>query len=60
MLICPLCDAEIPFIEDDLEEGDTFPCDECGGELRLVNLDPLEVESAEEDLDNDDDDGDDW
>ena len=59
MVTCPHCDAEIEYIEDDLEEGDTFPCEECGAELRLVNADPVEIESAEEEGDEEDEE-DEW
>lgn len=47
MIICPVCDAEIEIDEEELEEGDTFPCEECGAELRVTNVDPLEVERAD-------------
>jgi alpha-aminoadipate carrier protein LysW len=43
--------------EEDVDEGDTISCDECGADLRVVGTDPLELESAddlEEDEDEDD------
>jgi alpha-aminoadipate carrier protein LysW len=48
MVLCPVCDAEIDVDEDELEEGDTITCDECGSELRVVSVDPLELEPVEE------------
>ncbi len=48
MLKCPVCDGAIDVDEEDVDEGDTISCDECGADLRVVGTDPLEVESAEE------------
>lgn len=61
MVTCPVCDADIDVEEDELDEGDTLSCDECGAELRVVGVDPLElepVEEEEEDLDFDEDEDD--
>lgn len=58
MVTCPVCEADIDIEEDELDEGDTFTCEECGAELRVVGVDPLElepVEEEEEDLDYDED-----
>ncbi len=52
MVKCPVCDGAIDVDEEDVDEGDTISCDECGADLRVVGTDPLEVESAEE-LDED-------
>ena len=54
MVTCPVCDAAIDVEEEDVDEGDTLSCDECGADLRVVGTDPLEIESAE-DLEEDDD-----
>jgi alpha-aminoadipate carrier protein LysW len=43
--------------EEDVDEGDTLSCDECGADLRVVGTDPLELESAE-DLEEDEDEDD--
>lgn len=53
MVICPVCDAEIDLAEDELEEGDALSCDECGAELRVVGVDPLELEPVEEEEEED-------
>jgi alpha-aminoadipate carrier protein LysW len=29
--------------EDEVEEGETVTCDECGTELEIVTVDPLEL-----------------
>jgi alpha-aminoadipate carrier protein LysW len=43
--------------EEDVDEGDTLSCDECGADLRVVGTDPLELESAE-DLEEEEDEDD--
>lgn len=49
MVNCPKCDAVIDVEEDELDEGETISCDECGADLTVVSLDPLELEVADED-----------
>jgi alpha-aminoadipate/glutamate carrier protein LysW len=48
MIACPACNAAIDVEEDELDEGDTIACDECGADVRVVSVDPLELESLEE------------
>lgn len=68
MVNCPLCDAEIDVEEDELDEGDSLTCDECGANINVVGVDPLELEAEEEDdgdeeeddLYSNDDDEEDW
>jgi len=48
MVKCPKCKGEIDVEEEDLDEGDPLSCDECGADLRVVGTDPLELQSAEE------------
>jgi alpha-aminoadipate carrier protein LysW len=48
MVECPVCDGKIDVDEEDVDEGDTISCDECGAALKVVSTDPLELESAEE------------
>ena len=48
MVSCPVCDGNIDIDEEDVDEGDTVSCDECGAELKVVGTQPLELESAEE------------
>lgn len=45
---CPACDGVIDVDEEDVDEGDTISCDECGAALKVVSTEPLELESAEE------------
>lgn len=55
MIECPECGAEIDFDEDELDEGETLLCDECGRSFRVVGLDPLELEAEDDDFDLDED-----
>jgi len=48
MVKCPECEGAIDVEEEDLDEGDPLSCDECGADLRVVGTDPLELETAEE------------
>ena len=55
MVTCPKCEAAIDVDEEDVDEGDTLSCDECGAALKVVSTDPLELESAEEPEEEDED-----
>jgi alpha-aminoadipate carrier protein LysW len=48
MVTCPVCAGTIDVDEEDVDEGDSLSCDECGADLKVVGTDPLEIESAEE------------
>jgi len=48
MAYCPECEAVID-IEDDVEEGTTLDCPECGEELEVVSTNPVELNSASDD-----------
>lgn len=57
MAKCPLCDGAIDVEEEDLDQGDIFACEECGAEIQVAGVNPLELEAAEEeDLDEEEDD----
>ena len=52
MIKCPLCDGAIDVEEEELDEGDALTCEECGAEVKVAGVSPLELEAAdEEDLD---------
>lgn len=55
MVTCPVCDGAIDVDEEDVDEGDSISCDECGADLKVVGTDPLELESEDE-LEEDEDD----
>ena len=58
MVECPVCDGNIDVDEEDVDEGDTISCDECGAALKVVGTEPLELESAEEEEEDEDEDED--
>ena len=57
--ICPVCDEEV-YVDADAEQSDVVNCDECGADLIVVGLDPVELDvyddEAGDDFDDDDDD----
>ena len=59
MAICPDCEFEDVETEE-LEEGDTLSCPECGRKLVLNGLGELDFADPDDDLDDDDEDDDDW
>jgi alpha-aminoadipate/glutamate carrier protein LysW len=59
MVNCPLCDAVIDVDEEELDEGDALICEECGANLAVSGVSPLELKSEKEEEDDDDDDLDD-
>lgn len=50
--ICPECDEEV-FVDAESEQGDVVSCDECGSDLVVVGLDPIELDIRSEDDDDD-------
>jgi len=56
MVTCPLCDSGIDIEEEELDEGDLVTCEECGAELRVIGVNPLELEALEEEDDDEDSD----
>jgi len=56
--ICPECDEEV-YVDAESEQGDRVTCDECGTQLVVVGLDPIEMdvyeESESDDIDDDED-----
>ncbi len=58
-----MCDAGIDVDEEELDEGDSLICEECGANLSVSGVSPLELspetEDDEDDEDLDDDDLDD-
>ena len=60
MVKCPMCEGTIDVDEEDVDEGDTISCDECGADLKVMSTDPLEVESAEEAEEDEEEEDDDF
>jgi alpha-aminoadipate carrier protein LysW len=59
MATCPECDAEIEVDEFDVDKGDQLSCPECGTNLEVVGLSPIELDIALGDDEDDDDEDDD-
>jgi alpha-aminoadipate carrier protein LysW len=55
MVNCPRCDAVIDVDEEELDEGDPLVCEECGANLNVTSVSPLEI-SPDTDSDDDDED----
>ncbi|WP_035346986.1 hypothetical protein [Edaphobacter aggregans] len=46
-MVCPECDYPID-IDEEIDEGETLQCEECGVELEVVSVDPIELAPVEE------------
>ena len=46
MAVCPDCEANIEIDDFDVDKGEVISCPECGVELEVVGLAPLELEPA--------------
>ena len=46
--VCPECDNPISIDADEVEEGETVQCDECGVDLEIVSVDPIELAAVDE------------
>lgn len=53
MVNCPLCDATMDVDEEELDEGDALVCEECGANLSVSGVSPLEITADSDDLDED-------
>ena len=47
MATCPECDAEIEVDEFDVDKGDLISCPDCGSNLEVIGLSPVELEMAD-------------
>ncbi len=48
---CPECSEDV-YVDADSEQGDVVSCDECGTDLEIVGLDPIELDIHEENADD--------
>src|SRR5579884_1451752 len=60
MALCPECEANLDFDEDQVDEGAVVSCPDCGTDFEVVNAHPLELnaldaEDDDEDFDEDED-----
>jgi len=52
LAVCPECEAEI-HVDEDLDKGDSVRCEECDAKLEVVGLDPIELDLAVDDKEED-------
>jgi len=57
LAVCPECEAEI-HVDEDAHKGEVIHCEECEARLEVVGLDPIELDLAAEDEEDDYDDED--
>lgn len=55
MATCPECEADIELDEYDVDKGDLINCPECGSNLEVVSVSPLELDVAPEEDEEDED-----
>ena len=48
---CPECMAELS-LPDDVEENEILVCPDCGVELEVISVEPLELEMAPEEAED--------
>ena len=49
MAVCPECEADVEMDEFDVDKGEIISCPECGVELEVVGLAPLQLDLAPQD-----------
>ena len=59
MATCPECDAEIEVDEYDVDKGDLISCPECGTNLEVVGVSPVELDNAADEDEDEEDEEDD-
>ena len=45
--LCPECDNPLDIDVDEVDAGEVVTCDECGTELEIVSVEPLELAPVE-------------
>ncbi len=58
MVNCPQCNSGIDVDEDELDEGDSLICEDCGVTLNVTGVSPLELSVGDDDDEDDEDDDD--
>ena len=49
MVICPECESDLDFEEDEVDEGEVVTCPECGTDFEVVAIEPLELSRVDDD-----------
>jgi hypothetical protein len=60
MVNCPLCNEVMDVDEQDLDEGDSLICEQCGANLSVASVSPLELTADDDEDDEDYDDDEDF
>jgi alpha-aminoadipate carrier protein LysW len=60
MVNCPLCNEVMDVDEEELDEGDSLTCEQCGANLSVSGVAPLELTADAEDEDDDYEDDEDF
>ncbi|MGC1297443.1 MAG: hypothetical protein WA869_20625 [Alloacidobacterium sp.] len=47
-VVCPECDNPLSIDSDEVDEGETVQRDECGADLEIVSVDPIELVALDE------------
>lgn len=42
--VCPACGLELEIDEMDIDKGETIGCPECGVDLAVLSISPIELE----------------
>ena len=42
-VLCPECESPVLIDPDEVEEGDTVACEDCGADLEIVSLEPIKL-----------------
>ena len=42
-VVCPECDNPLDIDVDEVDAGESVTCEECGTELEIVSVDPLQI-----------------
>jgi alpha-aminoadipate/glutamate carrier protein LysW len=48
MVLCPECENNLDFDEDEVDEGEVISCPECGTDFEVITVSPLELKAMEE------------
>jgi lysine biosynthesis protein LysW len=48
--VCPACESEIEIDELDVDLGQRIGCPECGVTLQVINISPIELDIADEEI----------
>jgi alpha-aminoadipate carrier protein LysW len=48
MVHCPECEGSLDFEEDEVDEGESVSCPDCGTEFEVVTVSPLQLKTVGE------------